>query len=136
MSNTTFSGPVRSENGFQTVAKNTTTGKVTVTAAIGNTIQGGVQRLTGSGAVDTTNLVTVLDANTNAAFTLGVGVTPGTLKIVANTRNYAPGNAGILEIGVGLSATNIVFDAIGQSVTLLWTSVGWALIAVAGATVI
>ena len=30
MANTTFSGPVRSENGFQTVSKNATTGAITV----------------------------------------------------------------------------------------------------------
>ena len=31
MANTTFSGPVRSENGFQTIVKNSTTGDVTNT---------------------------------------------------------------------------------------------------------
>ena len=32
MSNSTFSGPVRSENGFETISKNATTGVVTVTS--------------------------------------------------------------------------------------------------------
>lgn len=35
MANTTFNGPVRSENGFQTISKNATTGVVTVTGTIG-----------------------------------------------------------------------------------------------------
>jgi hypothetical protein len=35
MANTTFNGPVRSENGFQTVTKNATTGAVTVTSTLG-----------------------------------------------------------------------------------------------------
>lgn len=35
MANTTFSGPVRSEGGFQTVSKNATTGIVTVTSTNG-----------------------------------------------------------------------------------------------------
>ena len=35
MSNTTFSGPVRSENGFQTISVNSTTGAVTTTSTIG-----------------------------------------------------------------------------------------------------
>ena len=35
MSNTTFSGPVRSENGFEVVTKNATTGAVTVDATLG-----------------------------------------------------------------------------------------------------
>lgn len=39
MANSTFSGPVRSENGFQTVSKNADTGAITVTATInGGTI--------------------------------------------------------------------------------------------------
>ena len=35
MANTTFSGPVRSENGFQSITKNATTGAITVDATIG-----------------------------------------------------------------------------------------------------
>lgn len=35
MANTTFTGPVRSEGGFQTITKNATTGAVTVTATLG-----------------------------------------------------------------------------------------------------
>ena len=35
MANTTFSGPVRSESGFQTVSKNATTGALTVTKTSG-----------------------------------------------------------------------------------------------------
>lgn len=35
MANTTFSGPVRSENGFETVSINATTGAVTTTSTLG-----------------------------------------------------------------------------------------------------
>jgi hypothetical protein len=35
MANATFTGPVRSENGFQSVTKSTTTGAVTVDATFG-----------------------------------------------------------------------------------------------------
>ena len=35
MANTTFTGPVRSQNGFQSVSVNATTGAVTVTATLG-----------------------------------------------------------------------------------------------------
>jgi len=34
MANTTFNGPVRSQNGFQSITVNSTTGAVTVTASI------------------------------------------------------------------------------------------------------
>jgi len=36
MANTTFSGPVRSQNGFQQITKNTTTGEVTTTSTFGD----------------------------------------------------------------------------------------------------
>lgn len=35
MANTTFSGPVRSQNGFQTISVNSTTGAVTTTSTLG-----------------------------------------------------------------------------------------------------
>lgn len=35
MANTTFNGPVRSENGFQTISVSSTTGAVSVTATLG-----------------------------------------------------------------------------------------------------
>ena len=35
MANTTFNGPVRSQNGFQTVTVNSTTGAVTVNSTLG-----------------------------------------------------------------------------------------------------
>lgn len=39
MASSTFSGPVRSENGFQSISKDATTGAITVTATInGGTI--------------------------------------------------------------------------------------------------
>jgi hypothetical protein len=38
MANTTFNGPVRSENGFQTVTKDATTGAVTVGTTVGSDV--------------------------------------------------------------------------------------------------
>lgn len=38
MANTTFSGPVRSENGFQTITKNATTGAITVGTTVGTDV--------------------------------------------------------------------------------------------------
>ena len=49
MANTTFNGPVRSENGFQSVSKNATTGDVTVTATFGAATS--ITDLTADGAV-------------------------------------------------------------------------------------
>ena len=51
MANTTFNGPVRSENGFQTISINATTGAVTVTGTIGAAITAtsSITALSGSG---------------------------------------------------------------------------------------
>ena len=38
MANTTFTGPVRSENGFQSVTKSATTGAITVASTFGNDV--------------------------------------------------------------------------------------------------
>lgn len=54
MSNTTFSGPVRSENGFQSVTKNATTGVVTVTATFG-----AATSVTTISATGTTNVIVI-----------------------------------------------------------------------------
>ena len=51
MANTTFNGPVRSENGFQTITINQLTGDVTVTGTIGAAITATskITALSGSG---------------------------------------------------------------------------------------
>ena len=51
MANTTFSGPVRSQNGFETVSINSTTGAVTTTATLGVTTR--VTNLTATNLVFT-----------------------------------------------------------------------------------
>ena len=55
MANTTFNGPVRSENGFQSITINSTTGAVTVNSAFDTGVILGTQSLSGAGAVDVTN---------------------------------------------------------------------------------
>jgi len=62
MANTTFNGPVRSENGFQTISINATTGTVTVTSTIGAATS--VNTLTVSGTVILSGLPT---SNPNVA---------------------------------------------------------------------
>ena len=45
MANTTFSGPVRSENGFDFITKNATTGAITTNASYGKGVTGGVKKV-------------------------------------------------------------------------------------------
>jgi len=84
MANTTFNGPVRSQNGFQSVTKNATTGAVTVNSSFGKDVVLGTQSLSGAGAVDITNAFTNLTSTGAAqALTLANG-TLGEIKIISH----------------------------------------------------
>ena len=135
MANTTFTGPVRSENGFEDVTKNTTTGAFTTNATYGASITGGVQTLSGAGAADLTNLITELTTGAGAAaVTLADGSTSGQVKII----NHIVDGGGTATVTPTTFAngTTIAFDAVGESVTLVWNStVGWVASSVNGATV-
>ena len=74
MSNTTFQGPVRSQNGFQAISVNSTTGAVTTNATFGTTTN--VTTLNATDVVATNVTVTTLEftgaataASNAAAFT-------------------------------------------------------------------
>ena len=135
MGTTTFSGPVRSENGFEDITKNATTGAVTSNAAYNKAIRGGVQALSGAGAADTVNLITELTtAGGAAAVTLADGTTSGQVKII-NMIVDGGGTATVTPTTFA-NGTTIAFDAVGESVTLVWNStVGWVASSVNGATV-
>ena len=133
MANTTFTGPVRSENGFEDVTKNATTGAITSNAAYGKAIRGGVQSLSGAGAVDLTNLVTELTTTGANALTLADGSTSGQIKIV---NMIVDGGDGTLTPTTFANGTTITFDAVGESATLVWNStVGWVATSTVGATI-
>ena len=133
MANTTFSGPVRSENGFEQVTKNATTGAFTTSATYDATITGGVQGLTGAGAVDLTNLITELTTTGADALTLADGTTSGQVKII---NMIVDGGDGTLTPVTFANGTTITFDAVAESATLVWNStIGWVATSVQGATI-
>jgi len=130
MANTTFSGPVRSQNGFQTVLVNSTTGAITVTSSVGDTLVGGVQALSGAGAVDVTNMVTSLTTTGSAqALTLANG-TAGQLKTIVHT---VDGGSAVLTPTTKIGFSTITFTGVGESATLVYTAAGWAIVALNGA---
>jgi hypothetical protein len=135
MANTTFSGPVRSENGFEQITKNATTGAITTSASYGASITGGVQELSGAGAADTTNLITELTTGAGAAaVTLADGTTSGQMKII-NMIVDGGGTATVTPTTFANGST-IAFDAVAESVTLVWNStIGWVVTSVNGATI-
>ena len=133
MANTTFTGPVRSENGFEDITKNAATGAVTSNAAYGKAIRGGVQSLSGAGAVDLTNLVTELTTTGANALTLADGTTSGQVKII---NMIVDGGDGTLTPVTFANGTTITFDAVAESATLVWNStIGWVATSVQGATI-
>jgi bacillopeptidase F (M6 metalloprotease family) len=133
MANTTFTGPVRSENGFEDITKNATTGINTVNATYGQSIRGGVQGLTGAGAVDLTNLITELTTTGANALTLADGSISGQVKIV---NMIVDGGDGTLTPVTFANGTTITFDAVAESATLVWNStIGWVATSVQGATI-
>jgi len=133
MANTTFSGPVRSENGFEQVTKNATTGAFTTSATYDAAITGGVQSLSGAGAVDLINLITEVTTTGANALTLADGSTSGQIKIVTM---IVDGGDGTLTPTTFANGTNITFDAVAESVTLVWNStIGWVATSVQGATI-
>jgi hypothetical protein len=133
MANTTFTGPVRSENGFESITKNTSTGAITSNASYGKAIRGGVQSLSGAGAVDLTNLVTELTTTGADALTLADGTTSGQIKII---NMIVDGGDGTLTPTTFANGTTITFDAVGESATLVWNStVGWIASSTQGATI-
>ena len=133
MANTTFSGPVRSENGFEDITKNATTGAVTSNASYGKAIRGGVQSLSGAGAVDLDNLITELTTTGANALTLADGTTSGQIKII---NMIVDGGDGTLTPTTFANGTTITFDAVGESATLVWNStVGWIASSTQGATI-
>ena len=135
MANTTFTGPVRSENGFQSVTKNGTTGAITTNATYNGTITGGVQALSGAGAADLTNLVTELTTGAGAAaVTLANGTTAGQIKII--TMVVDGGGTATVTPATFANGTNLAFADVNDTVMLVWANtIGWVIVSNSGAVV-
>lgn len=71
MANTTFNGPVRSENGFQTVSINQSTGTVTTTATFGSATS--VTSLAATGSVTAASLSATGNVTADSASALVAG---------------------------------------------------------------
>ena len=132
MANTTFSGPVRSQNGFQTVSINSTTGAVTVTSSTGDATVLGTQSLSGAGAVDVTNSFTSLTTTgASQALTLANG-TVGEVKVIVHT---VDGGSAVLTPTTPLGFATITFTNAGDSASLIYTAAGWAITGSRGVTI-
>ena len=132
MANTTFNGPVRSQNGFQSITVNSTTGAVTVNSSFGTDVILGTQSLSGAGAVDITNAFTSLTSTgASQALTLADG-TVGEIKVITHT---VDGGSAVLTPTTKIGFSTITFTAVGDSVMLVYTSAGWAVVGSRGVTI-
>lgn len=130
MANTTFTGPVRSQNGFQSITINQTTGVTTVDASFGTAMTLGTQSLSGAGAVDVTNTFTALTTTGAAqALTLANGTT-GQVKIITHV---VDGGSAVLTPTTKIGFSTITFTGVGESATLVYTAAGWAIVSLNGA---
>jgi len=112
MANTTFSGPVRSENGFQSITKNATTGAITVDATYDTrpNFRVSVDNATlNTGAAVTTTLTT---AQSGTIFEID-----GTDDIVVNMPALSTAN-------VGTTYEFIVTTAVGAAKTVTFVLPG------------
>lgn len=130
MANTTFNGPVRSQNGFQSISVSSTTGAVTVNSAFDTGVILGTQSLSGAGAVDITNAFTSLTTTGSAqALTLANG-SAGEVKIITHV---VDGGSAVLTPTTKIGFSTITFTGVGESAMLVYTAAGWAIVALNGA---
>lgn len=96
-----------------------------------NSLFGTVQSLTGSGAVNLTDVVTeVTTSGGAAALTLADG-TNGQIKVVTMVSD--DGNDATLTPTTPLGYSSIVFNDAGDTVTLMYSSSGWVISGIFGA---
>ena len=113
MANTTFTGPVRSQNGFQSITVSSTTGAVTVNSTFDTGVVLGTQSLSGAGAVDITNAFTSLTTTgASQALTLADG-TVGEVKVIAHT---VDGGSAVLTPTTKIGFSTITFTAVGDKI--------------------
>jgi hypothetical protein len=120
MASTTFTGPVTSINGFIGAVTGTSTG-ITIDTN---------QALSGAGAVNlTTALTSLTTTGASQALTLAAGVL-GQCKTIVHT---VDGGSAVLTPTTGLGYTTITFTNVGESVSLVYTATGWAIVSIRGA---
>ena len=130
MANTTFNGPVRSQNGFQTISTDANTGAVTVGATFANDVVLSTQSLSGAGAVDVTNAFTALTTTGAAqALTLANGAV-GEIKIISHV---VDGGSAVLTPTTKIGFSTITFTNVADTAMLIYTPAGWDIVALSGA---
>jgi len=126
MASTTFSGPVTSTNGFIGAVTGNVTGNITGDIFASN------QALSGAGAVNVTDMLTSLTTTgASQALTLANG-TLGQVKVVVHV---VDGGSAVLTPTTKIGFSTITFTAVGDAVTMIYTTAGWAIVGDRGVTI-
>ena len=126
MASTTFSGPVTSTNGFIGAVTGNVTGNLTGDVFASN------QALSGAGAVNVTDMLTSLTTTgASQALTLANG-TVGQVKVVVHV---VDGGSAVLTPTTKIGFSTITFTAVGDAVTMIYTTAGWAIVGDRGVTI-
>ena len=126
MASTTFSGPVTSLNGFIGAITGNVTGNIT------GDVFASVQSLSGAGAVNLTDMMTSLTTTgASQALTLANG-TVGQIKIITHT---VDGGSAVLTPTTKIGFSTVTFTAVGDTVMMIYTAAGWAIIGSRGVTI-
>ena len=118
----------------------TNSGSITTNSLIANDITtgpivGSIDLLIGPGAADVSTLTTEFESTgTGDALTLADGFV-GQIKTVIYTAEAAGTDTGILTPDTPLGYSTITFNDVGDSVTLQYSSLGWAVVGVYNAVV-
>jgi len=94
-------------------------------------VVGNIQTISGPGAINTTSLVTEITTTGADAFTLANG-SAGQVKMIVMT---VDGGDATITPTTFANGTTITFDAVGDSVTLVYGALGWMVMASQNATV-
>jgi len=104
----------------------------TFSGTLGGAIIGGVESKSGAGALSLTHLITEVTSTGTDAITLANG-TAGQVKIITM---IVDGGDATLTPATFHDGTTILFDAVGESVVLVYhNTIGWKAVSVSGATI-
>jgi len=104
----------------------------TFSGVLGGAIIGGVESKSGAGALSLIHLITEVTSTGTDAITLANG-TAGQVKIITM---IADGGDATLTPASFHDGTTILFDAVGESIVLVYhNTIGWKAVSVSGATI-
>jgi len=136
MANTTFSGPVRSENGFESITINQTTGAVTINSTYGAVVIASTQALSGAGAANLTTSITEVTATaTGNVVTLADG-SAGQIKTITMVAENAGTDTVVITPATFAGGTTVTLDTVGEAATFQYNAtIGWVLLNTNGGSV-